>query len=132
MPPILELLLLLAALALLALFLRPKPQGLEWAKGRLRDLVDWKEVERALRSLDLQERELGEALKAPHLLPETRESLERALGEVRAQRAKLHALLSSLAAERILAGKDLRAAQGLEERLAALREVLASLREGRG
>lgn len=130
MPWVLEALLLFAALALLAL-LWPRPQGLDWAKARLRGLVDWKEVERALRELDRQEKELEEGLRAPHLLPEVREGLERTLLAVREQRERLYALLESLAAERTLAGKDLEAAKRLEERLAALREALASLR-GKG
>ncbi|GAB5602830.1 hypothetical protein FJNA_13550 [Thermus sp. FJN-A] len=132
MPLVVEVFLLLATLVLLALLLRPKPRGLDWARARLRGLVDWGEVERALRSLDRQEEALEEALKAPHLLPETQASLKRALGEVREQRARLFALLESLAAERALAGRDLGAAARLEERLATLRGVLASLREQEG
>jgi septation ring formation regulator EzrA len=71
------------------------------------------------------------ALAAPHLLPKTREELERALEEVREERRRLVALLESLAAERALAKGDLEAARRLEAHLADLREVLASLREGR-
>ncbi|WP_234554095.1 hypothetical protein [Thermus caliditerrae] len=129
MPLVLELFLLLSALLLLALLLRPRPEGLAWSKAQLKNLVDWGEVERALRALEARERELEAALKAPHLLPETRGRLEATLGETRGQRATLLALLESLAAERALAREDLEAAKGLEERLAALREVLASLRE---
>ncbi|WP_038055070.1 hypothetical protein [Thermus amyloliquefaciens] len=129
MPLLLELLLLLVVLLLLALLLRPRPAGLEWTKAQLKSLVDWAEVERALRALDARERELEEALKAPHLFPETRGRLEAALGQTQRQRAQLLALLESLAAERALARKDLGAAKNLEERLAALREVLANLRE---
>lgn len=132
MPVLLELFLLIGALLLLGLLVRPQPQGLDWAKSRLRGLVGWEEVERALRALEAQEGELAEALKAPHLLPETRERLEAALQQTRQTKARVHALLESLAAERTLAAKDLEAARRLEERLATLREVLASLREKTG
>ncbi|WP_448566151.1 hypothetical protein [Thermus sp.] len=131
MPPALEALILMALLLLLAYLVRPRE---EWARvrGRLRGLLDWREVEAAFRALKKREEELSEALAAPHLLPETRGELERALEEVRAKRRRLLALLESLAAERALARGDLEAAKRLEAHLLDLRQVLASLREGRG
>jgi len=65
--------------------------------------VDFREVEAAFKALEGRERELSQALAAPHLLPKTREELERALEEVREERRRLVALLESLAAERALA-----------------------------
>lgn len=115
MSQVLELLFLLAVLALLALLFRPKPRGLDWARGRLRGLLDWGEVEE-------------EAL----LLPETREELKQALRRIQGQRQRVLALLESLAAERALARGDLEAARRLEARLRDLREVLASLRAKEG
>jgi septation ring formation regulator EzrA len=126
MPQVLEILLLLA----LAYLLRPQ-EGWAWARRHLKGLVDFREVEAAFKALEGRERELSQALAAPHLLPKTREELERALEEVREERRRLVALLESLAAERALAKGDLEAARKLEAHLADLREVLASLREGR-
>lgn len=100
-------------------------------RRHLKGLVDFREVEAAFKALEGRERELSQALAAPHLLPKTREELERALEEVREERRRLLALLESLAAERALAKGDLEAARKLEAHLADLREVLASLREGR-
>jgi hypothetical protein len=131
MPQVLEALILMALLLLLAYLVRP---GEEWARVRnqLRELLDWREVEAAFRVLKKREEELSEALAAPHLLPETRAELQRALEEVRAKRKRLLALLESLAAERALARGDLEAAKRLEAHLLDLRQVLASLREGKG
>jgi hypothetical protein len=131
MPQVLEILLLLALLLLaLAYLLRPQ-EGWAWARRHLKGLVDFREVDAAFKALEGRERELSQALAAPHLLPKTREELERALEEVREERRRLLALLESLAAERALAKGDLEAARKLEAHLADLREVLASLREGR-
>lgn len=131
MPQALEALLLLLALLFLSLLLRPQG-GLAWARAQLRGLVDWKAVEAAFKALDREERQLGEALAAPHLLPETRRELEEALKAVRETRKRLLSLLESLAAERALARGDLEAARRLEAHLEELRQVLASLREARG
>ncbi|MDT7922444.1 MAG: hypothetical protein RQ998_05990, partial [Thermus sp.] len=114
----------------LAYLLRPQ-EGWAWARRHLKGLVDFREVEAAFKALEGRERELSQALAAPHLLPKTREKLERALEEVREERRRLVALLESLAAERALAKGNLEAARKLEAHLADLREVLASLREGR-
>lgn len=132
MPALLELLLLLLALLVLALLFRPPPRGLAWAKARLKGLLDWEEVEGALRALEAQEKEVAEALEAPHLLPETREELKQALRRIQEWRQRVLALLESLAAERTLARGDLEAARRLEARLEDLREVLASLRAKEG
>uniref|UniRef100_A0A7C2C1N6 Uncharacterized protein n=1 Tax=Thermus islandicus TaxID=540988 RepID=A0A7C2C1N6_9DEIN len=131
MPQVLEALLLLLALLLVGLLLRPQG-GLAWARVRLRGLVDWKAVEAAFKALAREERQLTEALAAPHLLPETRRELEGALKDVREARQRLLFLLESLAAERALARGDLEAARRLEAHLEELRQVLASLREARG
>jgi hypothetical protein len=130
MPQVLEILLLALLLLALAYLLRPQ-EGWAWARRHLKGLVDFREVEAAFKALEGRERELSQALAAPHLLPKTREELERALEEVREERRRLLALLESLAAERALAKGDLEAARKLEAHLADLREVLASLREGR-
>jgi hypothetical protein len=130
MPQVLEILLLALLLLALAYLLRPQ-EGWAWARRHLKGLVDFREVEAAFKALEGRERELSQALAAPHLLPKTREELERALEEVREERRRLVALLESLAAERALAKGDLEAARRLEAHLADLREVLASLREGR-
>jgi hypothetical protein len=130
MPQVLEILLLALFLLALAYLLRPQ-EGWAWARRHLKGLVDFREVEAAFKALEGRERELSQALAAPHLLPKTREELERALEEVREERRRLLALLESLAAERALAKGDLEAARKLEAHLADLREVLASLREGR-
>jgi signal transduction histidine kinase len=130
MPQVLEILLLALLLLALAYLLRPQ-EGWAWARRHLKGLVDFREVEAAFKALEGRERELSQALAAPHLLPKTREELERALEEVREERRRLVALLESLAAERALAKGDLEAARKLEAHLADLREVLASLREGR-
>jgi signal transduction histidine kinase len=130
MPQVLEILLLVLLLLALAYLLRPQ-EGWAWARRHLKGLVDFREVEAAFKALEGRERELSQALAAPHLLPKTREELERALEEVREERRRLVALLESLAAERALAKGDLEAARKLEAHLADLREVLASLREGR-
>jgi signal transduction histidine kinase len=130
MPQVLEILLLALLLLALAYLLRPQ-EGWAWARRHLKGLVDFREVEAAFKALEGRERELSQALAAPHLLPKTREELERALEEVREERRRLLALLESLAAERALAKGDLEAARKLEALLADLREVLASLREGR-
>jgi hypothetical protein len=130
MPQVLEILLLALLLLALAYFLRPQ-EGWAWARRHLKGLVDFREVEAAFKALEGRERELSQALAAPHLLPKTREELERALEEVREERRRLVALLESLAAERALAKGDVEAARKLEAHLADLREVLASLREGR-
>jgi hypothetical protein len=130
MPQVLEILLLALLLLALAYVLRPQ-EGWAWARRHLKGLVDFREVEAAFKALEGRERELSQALAAPHLLPKTREELERALEEVREERRRLVALLESLAAERALAKGDLEAARKLEAHLADLREVLASLREGR-
>ena len=130
MPQVLEILLLALLLLALAYLLRPQ-EGWAWARRHLKGLVDFREVEAAFKALEGRERELSRALAAPHLLPKTREELERALEEVREERRRLVALLESLAAERALAKGDLEAARRLEAHLADLREVLASLREGR-
>jgi len=129
MPQVLEILLALF-LPALAYLLRPQ-EGWAWARRHLKGLVDFREVEAAFKALEGRERELSQALAAPHLLPKTREELEMALEEVREERRRLVALLESLAAERALAKGDLEAARRLEAHLADLREVLASLREGR-
>jgi hypothetical protein len=129
MPQVLEILLLALLLLALAYLLRPQ-EGWAWARRHLKGLVDFREVEAAFKALEGRERELSQALAAPHLLPKTREELERALEEVREERRRLLALLESLAAERALAKGDLEAARKLEAHLADLREVLASLREG--
>jgi hypothetical protein len=130
MPQVLEILLLALLLLALAYLLRPQ-EGWAWARRHLKGLVDFREVEAAFKALEGRERALSQALAAPHLLPKTREELERALEEVREERRRLVALLESLAAERALAKGDLEAARKLEAHLADLREVLASLREGR-
>jgi DNA-binding GntR family transcriptional regulator len=130
MPQVLEILLLALLLLALAYLLRPQ-EGWAWARRHLKGLVDFREVEAAFKALEGRERELSQALAAPHLLPKTREELERALEEVREERRRLLALLESLAAERALAKGDLEAARKLEAHLADLREVLASLREDR-
>jgi hypothetical protein len=130
MPQVLEILLLALLLLALAYLLRPQ-EGWAWARRHLKGLVDFREVEAAFKALEGRERELSQALAAPHLLPKTREELERALEEVREERRRLLALLESLAAERALAKGNLEAARKLEAHLADLREVLASLREGR-
>jgi len=130
MPQVLEILLLALLLLALAYLLRPQ-EGWAWARRHLKGLVDFREVEAAFKALEGRERELSQALAAPHLLLKTREELERALEEVREERRRLLALLESLAAERALAKGDLEAARKLEAHLADLREVLASLREGR-
>jgi tRNA U34 5-methylaminomethyl-2-thiouridine-forming methyltransferase MnmC len=130
MPQVLEILLLALLLLALAYLLRPQ-EGWAWARRHLKGLVDFREVEAAFKALEGRERELSQALAALHLLPKTREELERALEEVREERRRLVALLESLAAERALAKGDLEAARKLEAHLADLREVLASLREGR-
>ncbi len=130
MPQVLEILLLALLLLALAYLLRPQ-EGWAWARRHLKGLVDFCEEEAAFKALEGRERELSQALAAPHLLPKTREELERALEEVREERRRLVALLESLAAERALAKGDLEAARKLEAHLADLREVLASLREGR-
>jgi|GEM_PF-1595292 DNA-binding GntR family transcriptional regulator len=130
MPQVLEILLLALLLLALAYLLRPQ-EGWAWARRHLKGLVDFREVEAAFKALEGRERELSRALAAPHLLPKTREELERALEEVREERRQLVTLLESLAAERALAKGDLEAARRLEAHLADLREVLASLREGR-
>jgi signal transduction histidine kinase len=130
MPQVLEILLLVLLLLPLAYLLRPQ-EGWAWARRHLKGLVDFREVEAAFKALEGRERELSQTLAAPHLLPKTREELERALEEVREERRRLVALLESLAAERALAKGDLEAARKLEAHLADLREVLASLREGR-
>jgi hypothetical protein len=130
MPQVLEILLLALFLLALAYLLRPQ-EGWAWARRHLKGLVDFREVEAAFKALEGRERELSQALAAPHLLPKTREELERALEEVREERRRLVALLESLAAERALAKGNLEAARKLEAHLADLREVLASLREGR-
>jgi len=130
MPQVLEILLLALLLLALAYLLRPQ-EGWAWARRHLKGLVDFREVEAAFKALEGRERELSQALAAPHLLPKTREELERALEEVREERRRLVALLESLAAERALGKGDLEAARKLEAQLADLREVLASLREGR-
>ncbi|KOX89543.1 hypothetical protein BVI061214_00711 [Thermus aquaticus] len=130
MPQVLEILLLALLLLALAYLLRPQ-EGWAWARRHLKGLVDFREVEAAFKALEGRERELSQALAAPHLLPKTREELEMALEEVREERRRLVALLESLAAERALAKGDLEAARRLEAHLADLREVLASLREGR-
>jgi hypothetical protein len=130
MPQVLEILLLVLLLLALAYLLRPQ-EGWAWARRHLKGLVDFREVEAAFKALEGRERELSQALAAPHLLPKTREELERALEEVREERRRLVALLESLAAERALAKGNLEAARKLEAHLADLREVLASLREGR-
>jgi signal transduction histidine kinase len=130
MPQVLEILLLVLLLLALAYLLRPQ-EGWAWARRHLKGLVDFREVEAAFKALEGRERELSQALVAPHLLPKTQEELERALEEVREERRRLVALLESLAAERALAKGDLEAARKLEAHLADLREVLASLREGR-
>jgi hypothetical protein len=130
MPQVLEILLLALLLLALAYLLRPQ-EGWAWARRHLKGLVDFREVEAAFKALEGRERELSQALAAPHLLPKTREELERALEEVREERRRLVALLESLAAERALAKGNLEAARKLEAHLADLREVLASLREGR-
>jgi DNA-binding GntR family transcriptional regulator len=130
MPQVLEILLLVLLLLALAYLLRPQ-EGWAWARRHLKGLVDFREVEAAFKALEGRERELSQALAAPHLLPKTREELERALEEVREERRRLLALLESLAAERALAKGNLEAAKKLEAHLADLREVLASLREGR-
>jgi signal transduction histidine kinase len=130
MPQVLEILLLALLLLALAYLLRPQ-EGWAWARRHLKGLVDFREVEAAFKALEGRERELSQALAAPHLLPKTREELERALEEVREERRRLVTLLESLAAERALAKGDLEAARRLEAHLADLREVLASLREGR-
>jgi signal transduction histidine kinase len=130
MPQVLEILLLALLLLALAYLLRPQ-EGWAWVRRHLKGLVDFREVEAAFKALEGRERELSQALAAPHLLPKTREELERALEEVREERRRLVALLESLAAERALAKGDLEAARKLEAHLADLREVLASLREGR-
>jgi signal transduction histidine kinase len=130
MPQVLEILLLALFLLALAYLLRPQ-EGWAWARRHLKGLVDFREVEAAFKALEGRERELSQALAAPHLLPKTREELERALEEVREERRRLLALLESLAAERALAKGNLEAAKKLEAHLADLREVLASLREGR-
>jgi cytochrome c553 len=130
MPQVLEILLLVLLLLALAYLLRPQ-EGWAWARRHLKGLVDFREVEAAFKALEGRERELSQALAAPHLLSKTREELERALEEVREERRRLVALLESLAAERALAKGDLEAARKLEAHLADLREVLASLREGR-
>jgi DNA-binding GntR family transcriptional regulator len=130
MPQVLEILLLALLLLALAYLLRPQ-EGWAWARRHLKGLVDFREVEAAFKALEGRERELSQALAAPHLLPKTREELERALEEVREERRRLVTLLESLAAERAPAKGDLEAARRLEAHLADLREVLASLREGR-
>jgi hypothetical protein len=130
MPQVLEILLLALLLLALAHLLRPQ-EGWAWVRRHLKGLVDFREVEAAFKALEGRERELSQALAAPHLLPKTREELERALEEVREERRRLVALLESLAAERALAKGNLEAARKLEAHLADLREVLASLREGR-
>jgi hypothetical protein len=130
MPQVLEILLLALLLLALAYLLHPQ-EGWAWARRHLKGLVDFREVEAAFKALEGRERELSQALAAPHLLPKTREELERALEEVREERRRLLALLESLAAERALAKGDLEAARRLEAHLADLQEVLASLREGR-
>ena len=130
MPQVLEIFLLALLLLALAYLLRPQ-EGWAWARRHLKGLVDFREVEAAFKALEGRERELSQALAAPHLLPKTREELEMALEEVREERRRLVALLESLAAERALAKGDLEAARRLEAHLADLREVLASLREGR-
>jgi signal transduction histidine kinase len=130
MPQVLEILLLALLLLALAYLLRPQ-EGWAWARRHLKGLVDFREVEAAFKALEGRERELSQALAAPHLLPKTREELERALEEVREERRRLVALLESLAVERALAKGDLEAARRLAAHLADLREVLASLREGR-
>jgi tRNA U34 5-methylaminomethyl-2-thiouridine-forming methyltransferase MnmC len=130
MPQVLEILLLALLLLALAYLLRPQ-EGWAWARRHLKGLVDFREVEAAFKALEGRERELSQALAALHLLPKTREELERALEEVREERRRLVALLESLAAERALAKGNLEAARKLEAHLADLREVLASLREGR-
>jgi signal transduction histidine kinase len=130
MPQVLEILLLALLLLALAYLLRPQ-EGWAWVRRHLKGLVDFREVEAAFKALERRERELSQALAAPHLLPKTREELERALEEVREERRRLVALLESLAAERALAKGDLEAARKPEAHLADLREVLASLREGR-
>jgi signal transduction histidine kinase len=131
MPQVLEILLLALLLLALAYLLRPQ-EGWAWARRHLKGLVDFREVEAAFKALEGRERELSQALAAPHLLPKTREELERALEEVREERRRLVALLESLAAERALAKGNLEAAKKLEAHLSDLRQVLASLREGRG
>ena len=131
MPQVLEILLLALLLLALAYLLRPQ-EGWAWARRHLKGLVDFREVEAAFKALEGRERELSQALAAPHLLPKTREELERALEEVREERRRLVALLESLAAERALAKGNLEAARKLEAHLSDLRQVLASLREGRG
>jgi signal transduction histidine kinase len=130
MPQVLEIPLLALLLLALAYLLRPQ-EGWAWVRRYLKGLVDFREVEAAFKALEGRERELSQALAAPHLLPKTREELERALEEVREERRRLLALLESLAAERALVKGDLEAARKLEAHLADLREVLASLREGR-
>jgi DNA-binding GntR family transcriptional regulator len=130
MPQVLEIFLLALLLLALAYLIRPQ-EGWAWARRHLKGLVDFREVEAAFKALEGRERELSQALAAPHLLPKTREELERALEEVREERRRLLALLESLAAERALAKGNLEAARKLEAHLADLREVLASLREGR-
>ena len=131
MPQVLEILLLALLLLALAYLLRPQ-EGWAWARRHLKGLVDFREVEAAFKALEGRERELSQALAAPHLLLKTREELERALEEVREERRRLLALLESLAAERALAKGNLEAAKKLEAHLSDLRQVLASLREGRG
>ncbi|KHG64587.1 hypothetical protein QT17_11555 [Thermus sp. 2.9] len=132
MPWVLEALLLLLALALLFLLIRPRPEGLDWARAKLKDLLDWSEVEGALNALSRREAELKEAFQAPHLLPETQTALSRALIQVQEERKRLLALLESLAAERALLRGGPREAQELRARLQDLREVLASLRREAG
>ncbi|GLV48158.1 hypothetical protein TJA_13140 [Thermus sp. LT1-2-5] len=88
MPWVLEALFLVLALALLLFLLRTRPEGLDWGRAKLKDLLDWSEVESALNALSQREARLKEALQAPHRLLKTQKELSRALAQVREERKK--------------------------------------------